>query len=226
MGRTNETPLVPLPPREIALIFDLDNTLIDSHIDFLGLRHHLIDLLYKKGPSTQTRDELVRLALPELVSLGSQVNLGLADQMWQIIGEAERQGLEHATVIPSALEVVASLSERGYQLALLTNNARAGVADRLRPLDLERHFKVMATRDEVPALKPHPDGIVYIVNRLARVSRFYLIGDAWIDAQAARDAGARFIGFGTKEASVRDRGLPIWKWIMDLRELLDLKLES
>ena len=225
LGETNETPLVPLTPSEVALIFDLDNTLIDSHIDFLGLRHRLIDLLYKEGTSTHTtRDELVRLALPELVSLGSQVNPGLADRMWQIIGLAERQGLEHATVIPGAPEVVRSLSERGYQLALLTNNARAGVGDRLRSLELDRYFKVIATRDDVPSLKPRPGGIVYIVNRLARVSRFYLIGDAWIDAQAARDAGARFIGFGTKEASVRDRGLPVWVWIQDLRELLTLDL--
>lgn len=213
-------------PREIALIFDLDNTLIDSHIDFLRLRHRLIDLLYREGTSTHTRDELVRLALPELVSLGGQVNPGLADRMWQIIGEAERQGLEHATVIPGAPEVVRSLSEREYQLALLTNNARAGVVERLRSLELDRYFKVIATRDDVPSLKPRPDGIGYIIERLARVARAYVIGDAWIDAQAAHEAGARFIGFGGKEASVRDRALPVWEWITDLRELLEVDYGS
>jgi phosphoglycolate phosphatase len=211
---------VPLPPREIALIFDLDNTLIDSHIDFLGLRHRLIDLLYKEGRLTQTRDELVRLALPELVSLGSQLKPELADQMWEVIGQAERAGLENATVIHSAPEVIETLTKRGYQLALLTNNARVGVQERLESLELGRHFKVIATRDEVPSLKPSPHGIVYILGHLSQVARTYVVGDAWIDAQAAHEAGARFIGFGNKEKAVRDRALPIWKWIIDLRELL------
>ena len=49
---------------------------------------------------------------------------------------------------------------------------------------------------------------------------------SWIDAQAAHAAGARFIGFGTKEQSVRERGIPVWKWITDLRELLDLRFDE
>lgn len=214
-----------LPP-EIALIFDLDNTLIDSHIDFLAVRHRLIDLLHKEGVSTQPRDELTRLALPELVSLGGQVKPELAGRMWEIITEAERQGLENATLTAHAPEVVRTLGERGYHLTLLTNNARAGVAERLRAFGLEPYFEVIATRDEVPALKPLPDGINFILKQLSGIRRTYVIGDAWIDAQAAHEAGARFIGFGGKDGSVRERGLPVWKWIRDLRELLEVDYGS
>jgi len=96
------------------------------------------------------------------------------------------------------------------------------VADRLQSIALARYFKVIATRDDVPSLKPQPYGITYILDRLSPVARTYMIGDAWIDAQAAHEAGARFIGYGTKETSVRERGLPIWKWIKDLRELLEV----
>lgn len=217
-----------MPPslREVALIFDLDNTLIDSRIDFLAVRHRLIDLLYKEGAAGQPRDDLIRLALPELVALGGRANPGVADRMWEIIGEAERLGLENATLVAHAPDVVRTLSERGYRLALLTNNARTGVAERLRLFRLEPHFNVIATRDDVPALKPSPDGIRHILERLPGVRRTYLIGDAWIDAQAAHTAGVRFIGFGSKEETVKARRLPIWRWITDLRDLLAIRFEE
>lgn len=217
---------MPLSPREVALIFDLDNTLIDSRIDFQAVRHRLIHLLYKEGAAAQPRDDLVRLALPELVALGSRANPGLAGPMWEIIGEAERRGLENAVLVPYAPEVVRALTAQGYQLGLLTNNGRTGVAERLAQFELAPYFKIVATRDDVPALKPLPDGITYVLEHLPPVRRTYVIGDAWIDAQAAREAGARFIGFGSKEASVRERGLPIWKWIADLRELLEVDFGS
>ena len=215
-----------LPLSEIALIFDLDNTLIDSRIDFLAVRHRLIDLLYKEGLAAQSRDDLVRLALPELVGLGSRANSAMADRMWEIIADAERRGLENAVLVAHAPDVVRALSARGYQLGLLTNNGRTGVAERIRQFELEPYFKILATRDDVPALKPLPGGITYVLEHLPTVHRTYVIGDAWIDAQAAQAAGARFIGFGTKEQSVRERGIPVWKWITDLRELLDLRFEE
>lgn len=211
-------------PREIALIFDLDNTLIHSAIDFMGVRHRLIDLLRAHGAAIRPREELLRLALPELVELGRAGDPGLGDQMWEIIAAAERQGLEGAVPVEHAAQVLKALRERGHRLALLTNNARAGVAERLRTLGLEEFFEVIATRDDVSALKPAPDGITHILDRLPGIRYAYVVGDAWIDGRAAQAAGARFIGFGPKKGATLERGIRPWAWIEDLRELLQLDL--
>lgn len=213
-------------PREVALIFDLDNTLIHSHIDFLGVRHRLIDLLYEHTATALSREELVRLSLPELVELGQRQDAGLADRMWDVIQEAERQGLQGAPAVEHAPQVLQALRARGYRLALLTNNAREGVAERLGALGLWTFFEVVATRDEVAALKPSPEGIHYVLSHFPGVQHTYLVGDAWIDGRAAAVAGVRFIGFGTKQDAVQARGVHPWAWIIDLRELLQLKLES
>lgn len=213
-----------LTPSQIALIFDLDNTLIHTPIDFLAVRHQLIDLLEHSAAGAAPREELVRLSLPELVEIGRQASAPLAARMWEVIGQAERHGLAQATLVDHAPEVLAALRARGHELVLLTNNARAGVDIRLAALGLSQYFALIVTRDDVPGLKPLPDGIFLVLSRLAGVQRAYMIGDAWIDGRAAMAAGVRFIGFGEKQAAALDRGIRPWAWITDLRELLTLKL--
>lgn len=213
-------------PSQIALIFDLDNTLIHTPIDFLAVRHQLIGLLGQSGADAASRAELMRLSLAELVEIGQRISPELAARMWEVIAQAERQGLAQATIVEHAPGVLSALRERGYRLALLTNNARTGVAEHLGPLGLAQHFEITVTRDDVRGLKPLPDGIHLILSRFTGVQRAYMVGDAWIDGRAAMAAGVRFIGFGEKQEAVLDRGISPWAWITDLRELLELQLES
>jgi phosphoglycolate phosphatase len=213
-----------IPSNATALIFDLDNTLIRSRIDFLALRHTLIDDLYAHDISDQPRDALVRLALPELVELARSTRPEVATHMWEIIRVAELEGMRGARAVEHANEVLQTLRARGYKLALVTNSVREGVVERLGALDLAPYFDVIVTRDEGTALKPSPEGIHLVLHRLPGVEAAYMIGDAYIDGRAAEAAGIRFIGFGEKSAEIVARGIRPWAWISDLRELLDLAL--
>lgn len=213
-------------PQEIALIFDLDNTLIHSTIDFVGTRHRLIDALEAAGAAPAPREALLREPIPALVAMGEAADPDVGRAMWAIVAAAEAEGLRHAVAVEHAHEVLAALRARGFRLAVLTNNAREGVEPKLRELDLARYFDVVATRSEVPALKPSPEGIRYILRRLPPVRRAYVVGDAWIDGRAAADAGARFIGFGPRREASLERGVRPWAWIADLRELLTLDLAA
>ncbi|OFX12918.1 MAG: hypothetical protein A2V59_02310 [Armatimonadetes bacterium RBG_19FT_COMBO_69_19] len=209
---------------EIALIFDLDNTLIHSTIDFMGTRHRLIDVLMSAGAVSAPREVLIREPIPHLVAMGEAAGEALGRAMWEVVSAAETEGLREAVAVEHAAEVLAALRARGYRLALLTNNTRSGVLPKVGELGLDGYFDVIATRTEVPALKPSPEGVRYILHRLPAVRLAYVIGDAWIDGRAAEEAGARFIGFGERRAASLERGVRPWAWIADLRELLDLDL--
>lgn len=209
-------------PSAIALIFDLDNTLIHSTIDFMGTRHRLIDVLRGAGALPAPKEALLREPIPHLVALGEQAGEEIGRRMWDIVAEAEAAGIRDAGLVEHAVEVVRELRARGHRLAVLTNNARSGVAPKLRELGLAEFFDVVATRSDVPALKPSPEGVRYILERLPPVRLAYVIGDAWIDGRAAEEAGARFIGFGERQAASLERGVRPWAWITDLRALLDL----
>lgn len=206
-----------------VLIFDFDNTLIRSTIDFLGLRHRLIDELTAHGTTTRPREDLVKLSLPELVAV-AHADPPLVAALWTIIHAAEVEGIRGAEAVESASTVLETLRGRGYRLALLTNSARESVDERLVALRLAPQFDLVVTRSEGVALKPSPEGIRYILARVPGIETAYLIGDAFIDGRAAHEAGIRFIGFGDKAAEVVARGITPWAWITNLRELLELTL--
>jgi phosphoglycolate phosphatase len=212
------------PPQEIVLIFDLDNTLLHSTIDFTGTRHRLIDLLEAAGRAPAPREALVREPIPSLVALAEGHDPELARAMWNVIAAAELAGIRDAAPVEHAGEVLRTLHARGYRLAVLTNNARGSVLPKLEEFAFDAFFDVIATRTEVAALKPSPEGIHYILRRLPAARLAYVIGDAWIDGRAAEAAGARFVGFGPREEASRERGVRPWAWISDLRELLGLPL--
>ncbi|MGH2348402.1 MAG: HAD family hydrolase [bacterium] len=213
-------------PQDVALIFDFDNTLIHSTIDFRRIRRRLIRLLRDAGVTGEPDDALMQLAIPQLVELGGRRSEPLAAQMWKVIIEEEDLGLGGAGAVEHAADVLQELAARKFRLGLLTNNRREPTLDRLTELGLRAPFGAIATRDDVAVMKPMPDGVTHLLARLGPVHRVYVIGDSWIDGQAASAAGARFIGFGRRESEVRSRGVPIWTWIADLRELLTLDLGS
>ncbi|MDR7543344.1 MAG: HAD-IA family hydrolase [Armatimonadota bacterium] len=210
----------------ILLIFDFDNTLVDSRINFPELRATLTDMLARAGPLPAAREALLRLPILDLVECGRQRSPALAAAMWAAIETFEAEGLKDATAMPHAHRVLAGLAARAYRLALLTNNARPATVRILDALDLTQHFDLVVTRDDVPRLKPDPVGVRYIIDRLGPVRTAFLVGDSWIDGLTARAAGIRFVGFGPRRGDAEARGITAWAWVAELPELLDLDWES
>ena len=210
----------------IAIIFDFDNTLIDSRIDFRGLRATLIDQWAARSPLPAPREALMRLPLRDLVDGATAATPDLAPSLWATIEQYEAEGLEGATTMPYARDVLERLAAEGFRLALLTNNARPATHRVLEVMALTPLLHVTMTRDDVPALKPDPSGIRLIVERLSPLRTVYMVGDSWIDGAAADGAGVRFVGFGERRAEVESRGVVPWAWISDLRELLRLDLRQ
>lgn len=206
----------------VLIIFDFDNTLIDSRINFMALRTALIDQLAAAGPLPAPREALMRSPIPHLADQAATRSPDLRRAMWATIEAYEAEGLENAPAMPHANTVLASLAARGYRLALLTNNARAATIRILDQHGLAALIGLTVTRDDVPALKPDPSGVRFILDRLGPIPAAYLVGDSWIDGQAAQQGGIRFVGFGPRRAEVEARGVTPWAWVTDLRELLDL----
>jgi phosphoglycolate phosphatase len=215
-----QTPTLPL------LIFDFDNTIIDSRINFAELRATLIDMLAASAALPAARDALMRLPILDLVEQGRAVSTDLATAMWVEIERFEADGLRDAAPMPDAHDVLAGLAARGYRLALLTNNARPATTHMLEVLDLARLFHLIITRDDVPRVKPDAAGVHAILTRLGPAGPAYLVGDSWIDGLAAHAAGIRFVGFGPRRTEVEARGVSPWAWVTELRQLLVLAWES
>ncbi len=212
----------------IALVFDMDNTLIGSHIDFPAIRRALIALLRAAGAADEPDEALMRRALAQLVALGASHDVKhgttLVPRMWETIEAHETAGLQDALPLDNAREILDALRTRGFRIAVLTNNARAGALDALRAANLLHSMEVLVARDDVRSLKPAGDGVTEAARRLGQVERLYVIGDSWIDGAAAAEAGARFIAYRRPAEDLHDRGVRPWRTIAHLAELLTTDL--
>ncbi|MBI4493176.1 MAG: HAD family hydrolase [Chloroflexi bacterium] len=218
------------------LIFDLDNTLVHSQIDFQAIRRELIALLHAAGATAEPAEALRRLAIPELILLaeghqgrqagGEQPPEGnLRARCWQVVLRHEQVGMRAATVEPEVAAALALLGGRGYRLAVLTNNARPATEAVLRRFALLSHFELVVTRDDVAYLKPHPDGIERARAHFGgAVQQVFMIGDSYLDGLAALRAGTEFIAFRADRDGLAARGLAPRYTIQRLDELLELEL--
>jgi phosphoglycolate phosphatase len=206
----------------VLIIFDFDNTLIDSRINFGDLRHALIAMLATAGDLLAPPETLMRSPIPHLVEHAAAISPDLERQAWTLIERFEAEGLRDAAAMPHARPVLTALAARNIRLALLTNNARPATTALLARLGLAALLEPVVTRDDVAVLKPDPSGVRLILQRVGPVRVAYLVGDSWIDGLAAERAGVRFVGFGPRQADAEARGVHPWAWVTDLRDLLAL----
>lgn len=214
-----------IEPRTTDLIiFDLDNTLVHSKIDFAGMRSAIGDLLREYNVTDENNEQLRRHSVGEMIAWAAEKDAAIEDIAWNLVLEFEREGMAKATVEADAATTLKVLSEQNYQLAILTNNARAATIDALRKFDLLHYFDVVFSRDNVP-MKPSADGIVHAKSTFNADCVFH-VGDAWLDGVAANRADVPFIAFRPLPDAFKGRDVEIWKTIENLRELPGLLIRN
>lgn len=213
----------------LGIVFDLDNTLVHSRIDFAGIRRDLGALLLESGV---VREPILTEG-PKRRSIGQIIELGerhdaehgtrLGSLMWEIVEEYERAGMRLATVEPDAAPTLAELRRRGHPLGILTNNSRTSALEALRKFGLLPYFDAVLGREDVPAMKPSPSGLHVARERFGdRAAGLIMVGDSYLDGLAARQGGHPFVGFRPRPGDLEEHGIEPRAIVGDLAELLDL----
>lgn len=208
------------------IVFDFDNTLVHSRIDFAGIRRDLLDVLRQSGHPDTADDglasRLTRLSIGEIIEAGAAHDPSIDAEGWRIVLEYETAGMIAATVEQDAAATLQSLRDLGFTLVVMTNNARPATLAALDLFDLRPAFDLVLTRDEV-AMKPDPAGILKAMATFEAVTeRTVMVGDSWLDGTAAQRAGVPFIGFRPRPGLLDERGVAYWAVVEQLGELLPL----
>ena len=88
------------------------------------------------------------------------------------------------------------------ELALFTGRTRKELAYTLERLRMEKFFKRIVTMDDIANLKPHPDGLLRILNGRDPARALYL-GDNVDDALASQRANVPFLGVLPRNSRAR-----------------------
>jgi phosphoglycolate phosphatase len=181
--------------RPEALVFDLDGTLIDSRRDITTAINRMRGEL-----------GLPPLALEQVVTMVGEGARLLVERALgpecppDRVDEALARYLEHYrdvcldTTKPyvGVEEMLSELAGR-YPLALLSNKGEALSRKILEGLGLVSHFREILGGDSLPTRKPDPSGLRLLAERLGvPVERLLLVGDTWVDAETAANAGCPF----------------------------------
>ncbi len=179
-----------------ALIFDFDGTLIDSAPDIaLGLNR----LLGMEG-----RPDLSLAAVHGMIGDGAA---RLVEQAFAATGDALAPDavapmtarylalygalpVDPACLYPGVVDTLSALKAAGHRLGLCTNKPAGISHDLLRDLCIGTLFDAVAGGDTLARKKPHPDPLLWVMDRLGvGADGAVMVGDNANDVAAARGAG-------------------------------------
>ena len=157
-----------------GIIFDLDGTLADSQLDFEAMR----------------REMELPPGLPILEAI-EQLEPARAARCHETLHRHEREGVERATLLPGAGELLAILARRGLRIAIATRNSRAITAATLEKLGIQAELAL--TRDDGP-VKPDPWSVLHVCDQWSiSPAEVVVIGDYRFDVLSGRAAGSRTV---------------------------------
>jgi pyrophosphatase PpaX len=191
-------------PRKLAILFDLDGTLVDTvpfileavHHAFEGAPRHPTDAEWIAGIGTPLRTQLAEFATgPDDVER--------LFERYRAYWLAHHDGKTRA--FPGALEVVRALAA-DHPIGVVTAKNETGALRTLRHTGLFPFVNPGAIigADSCANAKPHPEPVLLALSRLdRRPDEALLLGDSAHDLAAARAAGALAVG-ATWGASPRE----------------------
>jgi phosphoglycolate phosphatase len=204
------------------IIFDLDGTLVDAYLAIISSFNYTMARL----SCAKQSDSIIRKAVgwgdenllkPFIDSKEIKRALSIYRKHHKI------SLLRKSRLLPGTLRVLAYLKKHNYKLAIASNRPTRFCWILLKHLKLKKYFDYILCADKLKHIKPHPEIIHRIIQRLKVLAKETIyVGDMTIDAQAGRRAKVRTIivttGSNTKQEIQREKP---YRLISKLEELLD-----
>lgn len=175
---------------DVALIFDLDGTLIDSLPDLsAALNRMLMGLGRRELATSEVRamigDGTRALVKRALGATGGVVGLKQAHEAFSDFYEAALTC--HTRLYPGVRETLANMRKSGSRLGICTNKSQVMTMSVLKEFGIAEEFTAVIGGDVVPLRKPNPAHLLAVMEQLDATRRdAIMIGDGENDYAAAR----------------------------------------
>jgi phosphoglycolate phosphatase len=183
-----------MPQSPLAILFDLDGTLVDTAPDLLA---SLNAVLTRVGHRPVVPSELRSMVGHGVKALferafretGTAVSAGqLADYGGEFLAHYRANIARESRPFPQVPETLKRLADAGAMLGVCTNKPQELTDLLLAQLDLARHFGAVYGGGRASRSKPDPRHVLELVEALGSPARVVMVGDSTVDVTAARAA--------------------------------------
>lgn len=187
-----------------AIIFDWDNTLVDTW----PLIHKALHATFTKyGLTPWTFDETkakvahsARDAFPKLFG-----------DKWEVAGQDyqafyQRDHLTELKTLPLSEDVLKFLKAQGVYLAVVSNKKGHNLRKEVTHIGWDKYFDKLVGSNDAPNDKPHPDPVYMALegSGLQAGDEIWFVGDTTVDLECAKNTSCVPILYGEVEAETVD----------------------
>lgn len=173
----------------IAVLFDLDGTLVDS----IELLIASMEYSFEGRTRRPSVDQWVQLIGTPLDSMLANWAESPDDVLALRARYREHQLLWHDSMVklyPGMVDTVRALHAAGHPLGIVTSKMEYGARRALKLADIESCFDVVVGIEQTVKHKPEPEPVWYALEKLgATRERAMFVGDSTHDMHAGRAAG-------------------------------------
>jgi phosphoglycolate phosphatase len=196
----------------LALIFDLDGTLVDSAPDIHAAANRVFTGKGLDPFPFETVRGFIGNGVGVLVSrlLVSRGLPGTGDLHAEMVGDfinIYEEAVDLTSLYPGVAESLNRLRAAGHPLGICTNKPLRPALAVLRQFGLDGHFAAVIGGDSLPQRKPDPAPLQAALEALG-ARRALFVGDSEVDAETAQAAGVPLALFteGYRKAAVESLG--------------------
>ena len=214
-----------------TLVFDLDGTLVETAPDLHAALNHTLATRNLAPVSLETVRMLIGDGAKAMIRKGL-LHHGIAVDEDELTASLWPTFLDHykanitrfSAPFEACVETLADLRAAGATLAVCTNKSQALAELVLSGIELDQMFSAVVGGDVLKTKKPDGTHIIETVRKGGGdPGRAIMVGDAWTDERAARDARLPFVfvsfGYGTLSDHPYDRLRSIDHW-RDMQQAL------
>lgn len=196
-----------------GVVFDLDDTLILSTVDYTRFKTLIIERIASMGedPTLYSPGDGIIVLMDRfaerMIALGwTEEEVGEAlGEFEAIMDEVELERVAETREMEGARDLLEHLVSRGIRVGILTRGCLRYAEEALRLGGLREFVHALECRNSRMPAKPNPEPYWHLVERLGlRPEETVFVGDHLLDAACAERAGVPFVGVLTGDLAEED----------------------
>ncbi|WP_295208791.1 HAD family hydrolase [Ruminococcus sp.] len=188
-------------------VFDFDLTLADSSQGILEcFKHVLKEYNYPEKDDTTIYNTIGLTLVDAFDLLTDTPNNPKREEMRKAyVKKADEVMVKHTYFYDDTIAILQTLQNAGVKVGIVSTKYRYRIVDTFKQQAGSFPVDIVIGGEDVKAAKPDPQGLELIIERFGADKQDVLyIGDSYIDAETAQNAGVDFAGVTTGSTTKAD----------------------